>query len=149
MIRLNRKVEYAIIALQHMSHGKPGTKFTAKEMSQTLNISFDTLSRALQNLCQHEILRAEHGAQGGYVLARELSGLSLLDVLIAIEGPTEVVRCVSGDTDCDLFDSCNVKSPMQKLNQKLEVFYKSLRLSDLLTIYPNRPEELMPTEVQL
>ncbi len=133
MSRLNRKVEYALIALKHMSAQPRGVKFTAKEMSQTLGISFDALSRALQNLCQHNLLAAEHGSHGGYVLNRDLSQISLLDVLDAIEGPTEIVRCVSGDNDCDLFVSCNVKSPMQKLNFKLQEFYKSLSLSELLT----------------
>jgi Rrf2 family nitric oxide-sensitive transcriptional repressor len=144
MSRLNRKVEYALIALKHMGAQPSGTKFTAKEMSLNLNISFDTLSRALQNLCQHEILHAVHGAQGGYVLAHELAQVSLLDVLTAIEGPTEVVRCATGDTGCDLFVSCNVKSPMQKLNQKLEVFYQSVSLSELLTTVP----EALSAEVQ-
>ena len=133
MSRLNRKVEYALIALKYMSSRFAGQLTTAKEICAATGAPFDATSRALQLLCQSGILRAEQGAHGGYLLVRDLQKVSLLEVLEAITGPTEIVRCVRGEEDCELFTKCNIVSPLQSLNLKLENFYRDLSIAELLS----------------
>lgn len=64
MFKINRKIEYALIALKHMSHKKPGQLTSAKEICDIYRTPFDPTSRVLQILSQNGILQAEQGARG-------------------------------------------------------------------------------------
>jgi Rrf2 family protein len=51
------------------------------------------LNKQLQALVRAGILTSVSGPRGGFRLAREPDGISLLDIVAAIEGPEELFRC--------------------------------------------------------
>ena len=59
MFKINRKIEYALIALKHMSAKSPGQLTSAKEVCDIYSTPFDPTSRVLQIMTQHEVLHAE------------------------------------------------------------------------------------------
>ena len=130
MFKLNRKVEYALIALKHMFHKRPGELTTAKELSETYGCSFDTIARVLQIMAQKNWLHASHGPSGGYVIVKDLSRLSFYRLNEILLGPMKLVRCISGS--CKIKDQCNIVSPTQVLNQHLIEVYQSLSIQQLL-----------------
>ena len=58
MFKINRKLEYALISLRHMSTKSPGQLTSAKEICDIYHTPFDPTSRVLQIMAQHEIVRA-------------------------------------------------------------------------------------------
>lgn len=134
MTKIHRKLEYALIALKYMAAKQPGQLTSAKELTDKLGLPFDAVSRALQTMAQKRLLRSEHGAQGGYQIVRDLSRVSLYEVMEAVLGPLEIVKCVGEKQDCDLFGRCNVQSPLLELNTRLKDFYRSMSLQALLKI---------------
>lgn len=136
MTKIHRKLEYALIALKYMAAKQPGQLTSAKELTEKLDLPFDAVSRALQTMAQRGVLRSEHGAQGGYQIVRDLSRVSLYEVMEAVLGPLEIVKCVSEKSNCDLLGRCNVQSPLLELNTRLKDFYHSLTLQSLLRIEP-------------
>lgn len=140
MTRLNRKVEYALIALKYMSSKYAGQLTTVKEICGATHIPFDATSRVMQQMTQKNILKAEHGAYGGYLLMRDLSRVSFLEVVEIVTGKVEAVRCMSEESDCELLPTCNVVSPLRVFNQKLQEFYSSLTVADLLQTRDNYRE---------
>ena len=131
MNRINRKMEYALMALKYISHRYAGQLVTVKEICESTGIPFDATSRVMQLMVQKKILKSEHGAHGGYMLVKDLSKVSFYEVMEAIHGPLEVVRCVSGSGECEFFAGCNIKSPLINFNEKLVDFYKSLSVGSL------------------
>lgn len=142
MNRLNRKVEYALMALNYMSQRAPGQLISAKEICQATDIPFDATSRVMQQMAQRGILKVEHGAHGGYILIRDLKQINFLEIIQTITGPVEVVRCVNEQFECELFAKCNMVSPLKKFNEKLIGFYSSLSLSELTQSEPKIQPEL-------
>lgn len=132
MSRLNRQVEYGLMALKVIASKKPGEKTTAKEVADLTGSPFDPTARVLQQMKQKGFLNAEQGAQGGYVLKADLASLSFFEFSEALLGATPVVRCLQHEEDCDLKLSCNIIGPIRALNQKMEQFYKSLNLAEIL-----------------
>jgi len=132
MNRLNRKVEYALIALKYMSSKYAGQLTTVKEICASTHIPFDATSRVMQQMAQKNILKAEQGAHGGYMLVTDLAKVNFLEILELVTGPVEVVRCVSKQEECGFITSCNVASPLKSFNEKLVNFYRSLTVSELL-----------------
>jgi Rrf2 family nitric oxide-sensitive transcriptional repressor len=147
MVRLNRKVEYALIALKYMSGKYAGHITTVKEICTATGVPFDATSRVMQLMVKKQILKAEIGAGGGYLLVRDLSKVSFLEIVELISGQVKVVRCVSGAGDCDIMASCNVVSPLRELNSKLVEFYQSLSVADLLKRNEQKSHSVGPHEL--
>lgn len=131
MNKLNRKLEYSLMALKHMSLKMPGELTSAKEVSDRYHAPFDATARVMQLMAQHGILRSEQGATGGYQITKDLSKVTLQDLLNVIQGPTQIAKCMQ-DEACEMQTSCNIISPIQSLNQKLNEFYSNLSLRELL-----------------
>lgn len=139
MNRLNRKLEYALMALKVMTQKRPGELTSAKEVVEVTGCPFDATARVLQLLAQKGILRSEQGAQGGYLVIRDLSRVSLLELMEVILGRMTVARCLHGDESCGLKSSCNIISPVTNLNRRLAEFYGRLSVGDLLRVKDREP----------
>ena len=134
MFKINRKLEYALIALRHMSSKSPGQLTSAKEICDIYHTPFDPTSRVLQIMAQHEIVRAEQGAHGGYQILKDLSKVTLHDLTQIIEGPIQIVNCFHGDyTHCGMTASCNVISPMLNLNERISKMFKTINVRELIS----------------
>jgi Rrf2 family transcriptional regulator, nitric oxide-sensitive transcriptional repressor len=136
MNRLNRKVEYALMALRVIANKRQGERTSAKEVVDETGCPFDATARVLQQLAQKGILQSEQGVHGGYLLRRDLGRLSLHELNETILGPLAIARCLDDDQGgrCELTQTCNVISPVTLLNRKLVEFYKSVRIGDLLRV---------------
>lgn len=136
MWKLNRKVEYALIALKHMRSKKQGELTTAKEIADTYNCPFDATSRVMQLMVQANLLKSAQGSMGGYQIMKDLSRFSILDLIEIVLGPIHVAKCMKADENCELHKNCNIISPVSVLNHRLIEFYHSINLRDLLE-FPN------------
>lgn len=138
MIKINRKVEYALMVLKHLSEDNSGEVLTAREISKRYKIPFDTTSKVMQTMNAHGILTSNKGVNGGYFLNRPLYEISFLKLSEIIEGKVLDTKC-DGKTDCELVKSCNIITPVQKINFQVNNFLKNLNLFDLL--YPKNHEQ--------
>lgn len=137
MNKIHRKMEYALIALKHMSQKRPGELTTVKEICQKYGTPFDATARVMQQMVQGKFLKSEQGAYGGYLIMRDLTKVTVKDLIERVVGPIEVVPCISGDIDtanCDLKAQCNIKQPLALLNDKLIHFYEGIPLHQLLNV---------------
>lgn len=133
MFKINRKIEYALIALKHLSGNVPGQLTTAKEICDAYRIPFDPTARVLQLMAQAEILKVEHGAHGGYMIQKDLSKISLSELILMIVGPIEIVNCFHPKHSiCEITMCCNVISPMLNLSEKLSQLFDQITLKELL-----------------
>ena len=132
MNRINRKIEYALMALKYMSQKIPGELTTAKEVSEAFHTPFDATARVMQLMVQKNWLRSEQGALGGYQITKDLSKLNMQDLIEIIEGQTAIARCLNKQNPCDIQTTCNIISPVAVINTKLSEFYQKLNLKDLL-----------------
>lgn len=133
--KIHRKVEYALIALRHMKVKQPGQLTTVKEICRSYGCSFDATSRVLQVMVQKELLKSEQGAQGGYLIQKDLAKVSLLDLIEIVIGPISVVKCLDVEKGgCDIQENCNVIAPLAFLNDKIVDFYRSINIDEMLNV---------------
>lgn len=134
MNKMNKKMEYALMALRLISQRAPGFLTTAKEVSDQMHIPFDVTARVLQALSSRGLLKAEYGVSGGYVLARPLGEVSVHDLTEMLEGHTALTKCLGTDEPCGISETCNIVSPIFALNKKVKEFYKSVSLQEVLYV---------------
>ena len=133
MFKINRKIEYALIALKHMSAAVPEALTSAKEICDIYHTPFDPTSRVLQLMAQDGILRAEHGAHGGYSISKDLAKVTFSDLIEIITGPIQIANCFhENHSHCELTHSCNVISPMLNLNERMFRLFKDISVKDLI-----------------
>ena len=138
MNKINRKFEYALIALKHMRAKAPGELTTAKEVCESYGSPFDATARALQTLAQRGVLKSEQGAHGGYAISRDLSRVSVYELMEMILGPMGLAKCLNvdestdGENACEIRLRCNIVSSMASLNRRLAEFYRGLSVSEIL-----------------
>ena len=139
MLKVNRKVEYGLVALRHM-HMKPkGDLTSVREICDQFGTPFDPLAHVLRILNTNGIVQSEQGAHGGYRLLENLDNVNLADFIVMIEGELAWTECSRGENlcKCGMVDSCNIIEPMHQFNERLIEFLKSVTISDLLQLNGN------------
>lgn len=131
MVKINKKVEYALIVLQHLQQQKPGSFVTARTICDRYFTPFDTTSKVMQIMNQKNILKSQQGTKGGYQLFIDLADINYLQLVEIIEGKVIKKDCV--EQNCSLINTCNISGPITKLNNVLFSYFEQLSLKDLLT----------------
>ena len=131
MIKINKKVEYALMVLKLMKDKDLKELTTAREVCDRFNVPFDTTSKVLQQMNNAEILHSHKGMKGGYTLARDLTTLSYMELVQLIEGKSFMMDCHEGP--CDLIHTCNITQPIKRLNDYLITIFQSLSINELLS----------------
>jgi Rrf2 family protein len=99
-----------------------GISFSARELSENLNIPYEFLSKTLAQLAKSDILISNFGTKGGYQLAKEPKEIRISAIFKALNEPLSVVECVSGDESiCERSNICLIKTPMQQLQEKITI----------------------------
>lgn len=134
MLKINKKVEYALMALKFMSDKRDSLSLvSAREICDKFHTPFDTTAKVMQIMNNHDILTSVKGIRGGYSLNKSLSEITYMELVQMIEGKEEIGRvCTNHKGTCELIGSCNISTPVENLNKKLNGFLEKLTLSELL-----------------
>jgi Rrf2 family protein len=86
-VELSSRLEYALVALleiaERQAQGKP---LKVNEIAASQSLPERYLDQIFTLLKRQGILSSQRGMKGGYLLAKELWQISLLDIVMAIEG---------------------------------------------------------------
>ena len=130
MLKLTKKIEYALIALQHMQ-GKDHNDITnAKEIAENFDLPASLLAKVLQQMAKHNIIEPLQGPSGGYRLNKPLDEIKLNDFIEIIEGPVGLVDCLH-DPDCGHIGTCNIRLPIERVNNTIKDLFSNMTLADL------------------
>ncbi|MGM0576365.1 MAG: RrF2 family transcriptional regulator [Myxococcota bacterium] len=118
MLKLNRKTEYALLALRYMSTRDDGTVTSVREIAEHYNIPEMLLAKVLQRLKHGAVVRSVKGSSGGYALSGPPRGIYLTDVLSLFNEQTHLVDCIdtADPCACQQGDHCDIREPVRALN---------------------------------
>jgi Rrf2 family protein len=92
-MKLSDGVEQAIHCVTMLAHLSPEGVLSAAALAEFHGVSLTYLLKHLQALSGAGIVRTLPGPKGGYRLAKEPQEISLLDIVLAVEGPQPAFRC--------------------------------------------------------
>ncbi|MCL5991724.1 MAG: Rrf2 family transcriptional regulator [Bacteroidetes bacterium] len=135
MIKLSKKIEYGILALQYIAIHSDKI-ISAKEISEQMGIPYEFLSKTLQQLMKKGLIQSQQGIRGGYVLSRKPADLTVKDIIIALEGKSSFLDCFvsSNGLICDRSPNCSIKDPMEKLQFKVMQVFGTTTIAEIATI---------------
>ena len=129
MLKLSRRLEYALIALRHLSD-KENLYISAKQISTQYAIPRELLAKILQKMSKLEYIDAVQGPNGGYKINKNFSAVSLARFIEDIEGPIGMVECSTTD-DCLQLNNCNIRLPINKINDNIRSIFNNISLSEI------------------
>ena len=139
MLKLSRRLDYAILAVTHLAAGEDGP-VSARVLAERSRIPPAILANILKDLQRAGLVRSARGVHGGYELQVTPPELSVGTLVSILEGPTRLVECVElpdEDPDhphgCQLAASCRVKAPLQRVHQRILDVLDELTIEDLVT----------------
>ncbi|WP_370416792.1 Rrf2 family transcriptional regulator [Streptomyces fradiae] len=90
---MNEGVEWALHSCLNLAWIGEERAVTAARLAAYHELPAPYLNKQLQALVRAGILTSVSGPRGGFRLARTLDRITLMDVVVAIEGPDEAFRC--------------------------------------------------------
>lgn len=135
MLKVNRKVEYGLLAIKHMLAKPQGELTSVREICERFGTPFDPLAHVLLIMNAEGLVKSEQGAHGGYRLEDNAVNVNFGDFIEIIEGHHfAFVDCLRDEEECrcSLIDRCNIISPMHQFHARLKEFLRSVTLGDLL-----------------
>lgn len=148
-MRISTKGRYGLRALFDLAvyqRTKDSRPVSLREISQRQGISEAYLEQLFAPLRHHGLIRSVRGAQGGYILARPASEISVADILEALEGPMAPVDCVREDEGegevCSQVENCVAHLVWLRLRDSIAQTLKSITLEDMCNRYQGQPSEL-------
>jgi Rrf2 family transcriptional regulator, iron-sulfur cluster assembly transcription factor len=112
---------YGILATLYIAResGKTAGYVSIGKMSKELHISFHFLTKILQELTTAGLLTSMKGPKGGVALKRDAKNISLLDVVVAIDGMKVFQECILGLPGCGNDDPCPIHDDWGGIREQL------------------------------
>jgi Rrf2 family transcriptional regulator, cysteine metabolism repressor len=128
-MELSCKSEYALLALLDLaSHYSLGEPVQIRKIAADKNIPDRYLEQLLAILRRAGLVRAQRGAKGGYILAREARQISLFEIISCLEG-FEKQEPKRQDS---LLETVVIDELWQEVNQAAQSVLRCYTLQDLV-----------------
>ena len=135
MLKLSKKSEYALMAARYMALKNNGNFVSAKEIAEDHNISYELVSKVLQNLVKGNLVQSSQGAKGGYSLKKSAFEIPLIDLIRAVEPNYQITNCFGNDSsamNCEHLDCCKIRDPLAEVQKKIDKVFLETKLSHIL-----------------
>lgn len=133
-MKLSTKGRYGLRAMIDLARYSEHEPVSISSIATRQDISERYLEQIFGLLRKAGLLKSIRGASGGYVLAKEMSEISVGDVLRALEGDIEPVKCMAflGEGGCSASGECVTKYVWQKINESINQTVDNMKLSELV-----------------
>jgi Rrf2 family protein len=102
-----------------------------KEIAKELNLSFYFLSKILQKLVKEGLLESYRGPNGGVKLSKDISDISIYDIIVSIDGDNIFKSCILGFEECSDTKPCAIHNRWTPERERLFNLFKNTTLEEI------------------
>ena len=103
MLTLSVKGKYALSAMLTLTEKGQNNPVSIQTIAEENNIPQNYLEQLLSDLRKEGLVTSFRGAHGGYILAKPPAEITVLDILVTLEGPSKLKSGHKGCTRMDFF----------------------------------------------
>jgi Rrf2 family protein len=126
LLKVSEAASLAIHAASLMAESG-GAPLRTAQMAEKLSASEAHLSKVLQRLARAGLVRGNRGPGGGFILAREPSGITFMEIYEAIDGRISPSACLFGEPVCG-GKTCALGATLHAAQKKLVEYLESTTL---------------------
>ena len=131
-MRLTSLADYAAVMMAAAARHPIGARLSAALLAEETGVPLPTAQKLMGRLASAGLLKSARGTGGGFTLARAAAGISLADIIEAVEGPIAMTNCAEGSIhDCALEGSCRVKPHLSAVSGAVRGALQGVSLATL------------------
>lgn len=130
---LSQTAEHALRAVLFLAQHPEGEPVPADRIARALGAPANYLGKTLQLLARRGLLASARGPAGGFRLLRDSGGLTLADVVTAVDdAPRPAGVCLLGNRACNSASPCAAHARWSAVQRELWAPLRQTTIADLL-----------------
>ncbi len=130
-MRLTTKGRYAVTAMLDIALHRDQGPVSVVDIAARQGISAAYLEQLVSKLKRAGLLRSCRGPGGGYQLERDISEVSISDVILSVGEGVDATRC-HGSADCQDGAKCLTHDLWAELSQEIDGFLAGITLKSMI-----------------
>jgi Rrf2 family protein len=131
-MRIPMKVDYGVRALVDLAlQSESGKPVRTTDIAGRQSIPEPYLDQVLTTLNKFGFIMSRRGPQGGHVLARPASEITLNQVVTTLEGRSAPLDCIDDMSECTLAPSCAQRGIWKDVEEAVEQVLTMTSVGDL------------------
>ena len=124
--------EYGIRALTKLAGEAPAGKFCLlRDILEGTDLPQHFVGKIFQTLVREDILISAKGRGGGFALKRPPAQITLRQIVVAIDGPNRISRCILGFNECNDEQPCAQHDHWGTIRAQIETLLDTSTLANL------------------
>lgn len=107
-MQISRRADYGVRVILDLATRSDNDRASTQEIAARQNIPTPFLAKIISQLSLAGLVTTYRGSGGGVSLSRPSAEISLLNVIVALEGPIHLNRCLIEPDHCPRNDHCPV-----------------------------------------
>jgi len=129
-MRLTTKGRYAVTAMLDLAMNADTGPISLADISKRQEISLSYLEQLFARLRRARLVDSVRGPGGGYLLAQTAQGITVAQVIKAVNESVDTTRC-GGLSDCQQGDTCLTHHLWCELSEHIHDFLEDVTLAQL------------------
>ncbi|MBC8214713.1 MAG: Rrf2 family transcriptional regulator [Candidatus Marinimicrobia bacterium] len=139
----SKSAEYAIQAMIYLAEHQDEPKTMVSKIAEEYNIPVHFLSKLVQTLAKHHLIKSYRGRNGGIKLNKPARDIRVIDIVYAIDGPPpEIEMCVIGLDECTDNVACPLHNNWKIIKENIRVLLGHENLEHLAEEIIKKREDL-------
>lgn len=134
-MKLSTKGRYGLKAMFELALRKNDGPVPLKCIAKQYGISDQYLEQIFSSLRKSNLVTSVRGAQGGYLLSKDSTQITVGDILTVLEGPVALSDCVLDEDACENSGVCVTKIVWEKMKKSIDEVVNSISLEDMVNDY--------------
>lgn len=130
MLKLGKLADYGTMIMTILA-AEPDRLYPAHELAERTHVAAPTVAKLLKLLTKAALVESLRGAHGGYKLARAPAGITVADVIAAIDGPIALTQCAQHKGGCAIESHCGVRTNWRLINQTVRRALEAVTLAQM------------------
>jgi Rrf2 family iron-sulfur cluster assembly transcriptional regulator len=131
-LEISRRADLAVRALLAIDQASDRVKSDA--LAATLETTAGFVPQVVGPLVKRGWVRSDPGPRGGYSATVDLERVSVLEVIEAVDGPTDLGRCVVADGPCGRAPHCALHSAWARARDELTAHLAQQSMASLAAV---------------
>jgi len=131
LIRRDTDYAFRLAAQLAEAYGQDRT-LSARTLAKDNSVSYALACKILQKMTHAGIVESVMGPKGGFRLAKKPEKIPFSQLIVAIQGPVSVNKCLMGGFKCPMKGQCPARPKMAELQNKINGYLNELTLGEFV-----------------
>jgi len=128
---ISQTAEYALRVTAQLAILDTQASVSREELAKLTKIPVHFLAKIMRRLTTSKIVNARRGVNGGFILARPLNRINMLDVLQAVGYEIDVDHCAFGGSKCGSAKPCPLHGVWRDAKESFNTWAERTTLADI------------------